>query len=98
MVMTAEQLKNHFDTAIGQLHATLTSQRDEITSFGQTKTETAAKLTELEATLAQLGNDIKEVARSNASPNGQSNSTRLSSLGEQFVSSEEYKNMVTHKM
>jgi HK97 family phage major capsid protein len=97
MVMTAEQLRNHFDTALANLHDVLTNQKTEIVVLGQTKEQTSHKIGELEKNLEELGNELKEIVRRNSAMSG-NDSTPRKSLGQQYIESNEYKVMMEHKM
>lgn len=98
MVLTALELKGHFDTAITQLQAVLTSQREEIATLGQTKDETAKSLLALDARLIELHSDFVEFARRDAVPYTEQFRNNGKTLGQQFVESDQYKSMIEMKM
>jgi HK97 family phage major capsid protein len=98
MVMTAEQLKNHFEDALTNLHSVLSTQKTEISTLGQTTSATATKITELENSLTELHGEFVEFARAGAIPGGERNGAKRQSIGDAFISSNQYKNMIDMKM
>lgn len=94
--MTPDELKRHFDTTVGALRTTLTTQQQEISQFGQTRTDTATKLAEQETAIEKLGNEFKELARKAGVP-GSEGMVMPKSVGELFIASEAYTNMISNK-
>lgn len=93
MSFTIKDLHKEITDTFGTLQTTLADQKKEIDKFGETTTATATKITDIETSLETLGNDLKEAVRKYGKPDGGGSNERPKSIGEQFVTSDAYKNM-----